>query len=167
MLEILVGLKTTYDRHGNVNNRRGDVIVAKLSPAVWGSEEKRLFLITYLDDPELEQQIRDRQHKAWDFTIVQTFPYKKVEDVFVKRVPIRGVMRNITEHFVLNRSVRRVDIDKDFKQKTRDLDDESKFLEVQKPDKSANVKKADLIYDDEVRLVNNELRNRWLRRSKR
>jgi hypothetical protein len=47
----------------------GDILVAKISPAKWGTEERRLFLITYLDDPALEAQLVAAE------SIVISYPY--------------------------------------------------------------------------------------------
>lgn len=61
MLEILVNLNRGQD--GQIDSgtspksKAGDIIVAKKQPCVWGEEEKRIFLITYLKDDELESSM--------------------------------------------------------------------------------------------------------------
>lgn len=66
MLEILVSLrrrnidnviggKDTFDK------KCGDIICVKKQPCNWGTEEKRLFLITCLDDPTLEASLNKNE----------------------------------------------------------------------------------------------------------
>jgi len=65
MLEILVSLRRSKDVDRKIsglekpNKKAGDIIVAKKSPAPWGTEEKRLFLITLLKDDVLEASMGD------------------------------------------------------------------------------------------------------------
>lgn len=49
MLELLVDCRLPL--------RQGDVIVAKISPGIWGTQEYKKFLIVQRDDPSIEQAI--------------------------------------------------------------------------------------------------------------
>jgi len=72
MLEICVSLRRTEgvgQIGGSENDMKkvGDIICAKLSPAVWGSMERRYFLLTYLDDPETELFMMQRNLDVYPF----------------------------------------------------------------------------------------------------
>jgi len=62
MLEALVSLRRTSGT-GEIGGaerglkKAGDIIVVKVSPAVWGSEERKHFLIVKLKDDALEAEI--------------------------------------------------------------------------------------------------------------
>ncbi|MEK6832837.1 MAG: hypothetical protein AABY32_02225 [Nanoarchaeota archaeon] len=65
MLEVAISLRRDLEGEGEIGKlekqekKCGDILVAKIAPANWGEEEKRLFLITYLDDPELELKVKE------------------------------------------------------------------------------------------------------------
>ena len=80
MMEILVDLCRDQGKgevgSGEKSTKKvGDIICAKKSPAVWGNEEKRLFLITYLEDLETENK-KDNLY------------YAKIKSIFVKNIKI-------------------------------------------------------------------------------
>lgn len=64
MLEALISLRRTRGE-GEIGGaekalkKTGDIIVVKKSPAVWGSDEKKFFLIVKIKDDELETKITD------------------------------------------------------------------------------------------------------------
>ena len=66
MLEACISLRHAGEKAGK---RRGDVLVAKLQPCAWGSEEWRYHMIVELDDPVLEQIMRSKGKT------VQSYPY--------------------------------------------------------------------------------------------
>jgi len=61
MLEILVSCR---HRGETEQKKAGDILVAKIAPAQWGDEERRVHLITLLDDAELENAMRARNQKS-------------------------------------------------------------------------------------------------------
>jgi len=74
MLEILVSLRR---KEGNgviggsekKEKKLGDILVAKKRPCVWGSEEKKNFLVTLLDDPELEERMGDKKVISYPYAV--------------------------------------------------------------------------------------------------
>ena len=57
MLEICVSCR---HKGQTAARRRGDILAAKISPAWWGRLERRVHLITLLEDPDLEGRMRER-----------------------------------------------------------------------------------------------------------
>lgn len=62
MLEALVSLRRTRGESTIAGaehdlKKCGDIIVVKKSPAVWGTDEKKFFLIVYLEDAALEARV--------------------------------------------------------------------------------------------------------------
>ena len=63
MLEICVSPRRGNQSEGNIaegekdSKKTGDIIVAKRFGSPWGNEERRLFLITLLEDDDLENKI--------------------------------------------------------------------------------------------------------------
>ena len=143
MLEILVRLQDNPRVSSkNPPKREGDIIVAKLSPAIWGSEEKKHFLLTYLEDAELEARVRATNNN----TII--FPYSeagfkdiRLDDETGKKVIQKKTMTNLCS--------KRVDIKKDFKNSEVDIKDKGKSLEKIKPDSKDKLTLLDLISDSE------------------
>ena len=74
MLEVCIDLRRGDAGEGavagsdNVVMKAGDIIVAKKSPAVWGTDERLLFLIAFLEDDALEATIPDGE--------IQSYPYR-------------------------------------------------------------------------------------------
>ena len=77
MLEAIISLRrdNKTDKIGGKETaikEVGDIIAVKKSPAIWGSEEKKKFLIVFLKDDALEASMkRDRR----------IYPYAVFEDV--------------------------------------------------------------------------------------
>lgn len=115
----------------------GDVLAVKKSPAIWGNEEKRLFLITYLNDPELEAGVDE----------VKAYPYAKT----IQRADENGVLQDV----VTNRSTYRVDLDMFLGSPGLDPEDittEPCSPTIKTGDDADHLVKADLIFDDADRI---------------
>ena len=155
MLEIAVRLNNSQVKtiNGNSYKKRGDIIVAKIFPAVWGKDEKKYFLITYLNDPELESYLRQRQKAAGNPTIMAVLPYRKDKTAIGRNGNIR--------HELVNQSTKRVDVDRDFKNKIEDIDNKEKSLDKVKPDNKENLELSDLFEDTGDRIL--PKRGEWLR----
>ena len=66
MLEALVSLRRTGGTGEIAGSEKtlkkaGDILVVKKSPALWGADEKRFFLIVKLKDDDLEATIKDER----------------------------------------------------------------------------------------------------------
>ena len=142
MLEALISLRRDPDTLEIGAGEKtakwvGDVLAVKKSPAIWGNEEKRLFLIALLDDPELEAGIDE----------MKAYPYAKT----IQRADENGVLQDV----VTNRSTYRVDLD--FFLGSPGLDPEDITNEPCGPttktgDDADHLVKADLIFDDSDRI---------------
>ena len=144
MLEILVSVRkeNKIDKDGFIYKKPGDIIVAKISPAVWSETEKKQFLITYLDDPIIEARLKCRQEWKKDNTLVQVYPYKKV-----KEFEFQGEKIDV----VVNKSMKRVKLDIDFKSKIKDIRDKTKNTGLILPDEKPNLVISDLISESDDR----------------
>lgn len=128
MLEICVSLRRTQGNGAigggeKTEKLKGDIICAKVSPAVWGKEEKKLFLITLLDDSTLQAKV-----EAGDTVI--SYPYA----VYDESDPPE----------MINRSKYRVDLDMFTDSPGLDPEDES---EPVAPNGKDNLEISDLILD--------------------
>jgi len=140
MLEILVSLRREGGE-GEISlgetsfKKCGDILVAKKRPAVWGNEEKRLFLITYLIDNDLESQISE----------VKSYPYAIYEerDVDGKTLTV-----------MTNRSKYRVDVISpgNLFENSPGLDPEDIVDEPSKPIGKDYLEVTDLILDETSRI---------------
>jgi hypothetical protein len=129
MLEIIVSLRRTQgdgEIGGAENSVRkvGDILVAKKSPAVWGSDEKKFFLITYLKDDDLENSM---PHDTL------SYPY---------------VVKN-EKKAIINRSKYKVNLD--MFEDSPGLDPEDTTSEPVKPNGKDYLELSDLIFDDSAR----------------
>ena len=126
MMEILVDLCRDQGKgevgSGEKSTKKvGDIICAKKSPAVWGNEEKRLFLITYLEDLETENKINEVL--IYPFAI-----YEEDENGFT---------------ICLNRSIYKVNL---IMFEINDINSEPCS-----PNEKDYLEKTDLIFDDSIR----------------
>jgi len=76
VLEILVSLRRAkgVGAVGNPENgikKTGDILVAKKMPCVWGTEERKNFLITVLDDPSLEAKMGDKKSLSYPYAVTE------------------------------------------------------------------------------------------------
>lgn len=130
MLEICVSLRRSQGEGtigGSLKPTKmmGDIIAAKVFPAVWGEMEKRFFLITLLDDPTLESKI--------SIGNVFSYPYAVYDD-------------NENDPKIMNRSKYRVDLDMFIGSPGLDPDDNTS--EPCPPNGKDNLELSDLIFDD-------------------
>ena len=142
MLEALISLRRDPDTLEIGADEKaakwvGDVLVVKVSPAIWGNEEKRLFLIALLDDSELEAGVVE----------VKAYPYAKT----VQRPDENGVLQDV----VTNRSRYRVDLNMFVG--SPGLDQENITEEpcgptIKTGEHAGYLEKADLIFDDADRI---------------
>jgi hypothetical protein len=136
MLEIIVDLcrKNGKISGGNTTERlAGDIILAKKQPCLWGNEEKKLFLITYLKDDELE--------KSMEKDIIIN-PYGVYDKVYTSD--------NKIELDLVNRSKYRVNLD--MFEGSDGLDPENVTQEPVKPNGKEYLELKDLIFDEEFRI---------------
>lgn len=145
MLEVLVSVReqNKEDKDGFVYKKPGDIIVAKISPAVWGNEEKKRFLITYLDDADLEASLREVQERLNDPTVVRVYPYKKLKD-YEHQVWMKDKYVRDRQSVLENRSTKIVDLNH-FASKLNDLRDKRKSFEAIKPDGKECLERPDLL----------------------
>lgn len=74
MFEIAVSLRQGSQREGEIagderNGKMcGDILVAKPVGSSWGLEERRLFLITLLEDPEIQFRLIDDQVISYPYS---------------------------------------------------------------------------------------------------
>lgn len=81
MLEILVDLARGADGEvgsGGPLRVAGDILVAKQHPAVWGKKERERFLITLLDDPDVEAEVDE------DGMIVMPYVVRDGKDILTQ-----------------------------------------------------------------------------------
>jgi hypothetical protein len=78
MLEVCISLRRGDYGEGKIAEgekdikKAGDIIVAKKSPAPWGKEERRLFLITFLEDDILEAEIAKDKVRSYPYAVYVT-----------------------------------------------------------------------------------------------
>jgi len=135
MLEIIVDLCRKNGKIGGGNTTErlaGDIILVKKQPCIWGNEEKKLFLITYLKDDDLEKSMEK------DFIVN---PYSVYDEV--------DTSDNKIELDLVNRSKYRVNLDM-FKG-SDGLDSENITQEPVKPNNKEYLEIKDLILDEEFR----------------
>ena len=80
-MEALVSLRRAKSAAKTIGTRdtdfkkAGDILVVKLSPAVWGEAEMTDFLIAFLEDADLEADMKARKQTQ------RVYPYATFEEV--------------------------------------------------------------------------------------